>query len=150
MLLPYSSAILLHLLLEIFGKAHIRKTSLAFPFCSVPSRSLSVWTCFLSQPSTQILQNLLSSPTMTHFSLSLSLSLSPSLPVPPFHNNAHRGLLCGLLFSTDSRASCCTPSFHPQDFSLATMMDLAFATHLKVKLAINTYYSTFFLRSFMN
>ena len=75
---------------------------------------------------------------------SLSLCLSPSLPIPLFDNNAHRGLLLGLLFSTESRASCCTPSFHPQNFSLATMMDLAFATHLKVKLAINNYYSTFF------
>jgi hypothetical protein len=42
------------------------------------------------------------------------------------------------------RVSRCIPSILPQDFSLATMMDLAFATHLKVKLAINTYYSSFF------
>lgn len=46
-----------------------------FPFCFVPSQGSSVWTCFLSQPSTQILQNLLSSPTMTHVSLFLSVSL---------------------------------------------------------------------------
>lgn len=69
-----------------FVSAHPESVSPGFPFCYVmlcyvPSQGSSVWTCFLSQPSTQILQNLLSSPTMTHVSLFLSVSLLHS-PFP--------------------------------------------------------------------
>lgn len=141
-----SSTTLLYFWLQIFRQCSSRKYIASF---SILLCSVSGLFCLDLLPLSTLNPNTPKSFVLTNDDarFSLSLCLSPSLPIPLFDNNAHRGLLLGLLFSTESRASCCTPSFHPQDFSLATMMDLAFATHLKVKLAINNYYSTFFFRT---
>lgn len=147
MYLFHSSTTLLYFWLEIFRQCSSRMYIARF---SILLCSVSGFFCLDLLPLSTLNPNTPKSFVLTNDDarFSLSLCLFPLLPIPLFDNNAHRGLLLGLLFSTESRAACCTPSFHPQDFSLATMMDLAFATHLKVKLAINNYYSTFFCTDF--